>query len=40
MWSLMTLDEHQGFKSTTLTEGCSVSSLPTKVQHNTFVEII
>lgn len=40
IWSLMSFDDHNNNRSAVLEEGNSVSFLPTKTQHNTFVEIV
>jgi cytochrome c oxidase subunit 1 len=40
MWSLIALDEYRHNTVPVLMEGSSVTFLPTKIQHNTFIEII
>lgn len=40
MWSLISLDEHRDISTPVLSEGSSVTFLPTRIQHNTFIEII
>jgi cytochrome c oxidase subunit II len=40
IWSLMSFDEHSSDTTNKVIEGSSSTYLPTKIQHNTFVEIV